>query len=618
MLLGLMLAGCSAPLSITTLDQQAAYNRLNRSALGGDRLSETTLIVLRRHNLADSDATYPAETITALHEEVVNRPEAWSDLFALAELSYVLARRDASPPRYMAAALYAYAFLFPDQGDRPSPYDPRFRQACDLYNLALTAALLPAGGSEVVVRPHRVPLPFGTIDMAVDEASLRWGGRDLTGFVPTGAVAVEGIQNQYRDPGIGASVAARIVVPTSPPSSPPSGFQVAQRLRVPATLLLRLASPRRQLASGSMHGTLTVYNIFDSAAVAIGDQRVPLEYDQTAARAISLAETAIWQDEILGYLRGTMFDTSGTRLVAIEPHRRGRMPVVLIHGTASSPFRWADMINDLLEDPRIRDHFEFWTFSYATGNPIPYSALLLRDALQQAVTSLGGVSADPALGHMVLIGHSQGGLLAKMTVIDPGDALWNGLSRRPLDQLTLDQPSRTLIRRGLFPVPFKPVDRVIFIATPQRGSYAAAFSLAHLAGRLVSLPLAVTQASAEVLTGNADALAFDPSATRLGSVYGMTPGNPFLQTLATIPVSPDVQAHSIIPVRGDGPVALGDDGVVKYESAHIDGVESEKIVKSSHSAQSNPVTIEEVRRILLLQIASSCAAGVCAGAVTGQ
>ena len=35
-------------------------------------------------------------------------------------------------------------------------------------------------------------------------------------------------------------------------------------------------------------------------------------------------------------------------------------------------------------------------------------------------------------------------------------------------------------------------------------------------------------------------------------------------------------------------------------SAHIDGVESELVVRSSHSTQGKPQTIEEVRRILLL------------------
>ena len=59
-----------------------------------------------------------------------------------------------------------------------------------------------------------------------------------------------------------------------------------------------------------------------------------------------------------------------------------------------------------------------------------------------------------------------------------------------------------------------------------------------------------------------------------------------------------VVAHSIIAVQRDGPPEQGDDGVVKYLSARIDGVASEKIVRSSHSTQGHPETIQEVKRIL--------------------
>jgi len=43
--------------------------------------------------------------------------------------------------------------------------------------------------------------------------------------------------------------------------------------------------------------------------------------------------------------------------------------------------------------------------------------------------------------------------------------------------------------------------------------------------------------------------------------------------------------------------------VVLYESAHLEGVASEKIVRSSHSTQGEPATIEEVRRILREHVA---------------
>jgi hypothetical protein len=52
-------------------------------------------------------------------------------------------------------------------------------------------------------------------------------------------------------------------------------------------------------------------------------------------------------------------------------------------------------------------------------------------------------------------------------------------------------------------------------------------------------------------------------------------------------------------VRSDGPLEGASDGVVRYESAHIDGVESEKVVRSGHSVQLKQEAIQEVRRILL-------------------
>jgi hypothetical protein len=50
----------------------------------------------------------------------------------------------------------------------------------------------------------------------------------------------------------------------------------------------------------------------------------------------------------------------------------------------------------------------------------------------------------------------------------------------------------------------------------------------------------------------------------------------------------------------------GNDGVVEYSSAHLEGVDSEYIVRSTHSTQSNPYTIEDVRRILLIHAADVC------------
>lgn len=595
----LLLASCAAPVTVNRLTLDEAYQQIDTSALTGDRPSDATLIALRRHNLFRVWKNDPDAAIAALRQDTIADPDVAHDLFALAELSYLQGKRDNSNPDFLAAALYAYGYLDPgNPRDLPNPYDERFGQAVNIYNLSLTAAFSPPDAGDVYIRSGDYKLPYGSINLVVDPNGLTWHGRQLASFESTATVSITGIRNIYSNPGLGEPLAA---MPVEPPQSV-NGLEIAPRLRVPANLLLLVDQPRDALTQSNLTGRLVVHTMDIQTNIQIGDQTVPLEYNQTAARALSMAEASVWSDEYSGFLNGTLFDNGRAQLAALEPHQYGHMPVILIHGTASSPFRWSDMVNDLLENPEIRDHYEFWFFTYATGNPIPYSAWQLRTAVQNAITQLGGEQADPALGQITLIGHSQGGLLAKMLVIDPGDQLWNGISTKPLSQWKLSDQSRQLLQETMFPTAIPEVKRVIFIATPQRGSYVAAFSLARFIGRLVRLPISVEQVGKEVLTGNSGNLTVGQAPGHIGSVYGMSPNSPFIKSLAAIPIAPGVHVHSIIPVATNGPLWQGNDGVVAYSSAHIDGVDSELVVHSSHSTQSNPATIAEVQRILLLQL----------------
>lgn len=602
----LLLGACAAPVTVEPVSARAAYGRLNRTALTDNVPSESTLVVLRRHALLDSYFQFPVEGLAALQASLAAEGSPADSLFALAELHYLRGRQEDSRPDHLAATLFAFAFLFPDDpGQRPDPFDPRFRQASDIHNLALSAALSSAEGTAVTLQAGRFDLPFGTLDLALDDSALRLDAREVVSYVPTMRLSVSGFQNVYRSAGVGAPMAASLRPPAQRKAR---SLEVAPRMRVPTSALLDIPQARQQVAGRAVRATLKVFSIFDAGAVRIAGQRVPLEFDQTAARAFSLQEAQPWDSEIRGFLLGDLLDRGDTvRLVALEPHRPGRMPVVLVHGTASSAFRWADMVNDLYEDRRLRENFEFWFFSYATGNPIPYSALLLRQSLEGAIRQLGGERADPALGQMVVMGHSQGGLLTKMLVIDPGARLWEQVSTTPLDQLRLRPDSREMLRQAMFPTPMPQVRRVIFVSTPQRGSYVSGWSVAHLAGRLVTLPAAIVALSADALTRNAGAFAVDQDVPRLGSVYGMTPGSPFIRGISSVPVAPGVHVHSIIPTLGDGPLADRTDGVVAYASAHLDDAESELVVEhSGHSTQGDPRTINEVRRILLLHLAEVC------------
>jgi hypothetical protein len=183
-----------------------------------------------------------------------------------------------------------------------------------------------------------------------------------------------------------------------------------------------------------------------------------------------------------------------------------------------------------------------------------------------------------------------------MTVIDSGMGLWP--FSVPPEELQVSSETKELLTRGLIIKPLPFVKRVIFIATPHRGSYQALGFLGSLASWLVNLPGRLTKLSVDFLTLQEQGV-FRGSVTGIPTaIDNMNPNNIFIRNLASIPIADAVVAHSIIAVDSDAPLSERGDGVVKFISAHIDGVESEKTVRSSHSVQGNPEAILEVKRIL--------------------
>ena len=120
-----------------------------------------------------------------------------------------------------------------------------------------------------------------------------------------------------------------------------------------------------------------------------------------------------------------------------------------------------------------------------------------------------------------------------------------------------------------------------------------------LVHKLVSCPEAMFKQSTDFILQSKDVNCPSNSGVKMPtSVDGQSTGSPFLSKLADLPVAPTVKAHSIIAIKGEDHPPAGGDGVVKYTSAHLDGVESEFIVNCGHSCQDQLPTIEEVRRIL--------------------
>jgi pimeloyl-ACP methyl ester carboxylesterase len=580
-------------------DPRAVHQSITRNVISTGDISAPTKNVLQRWFLTERFEKQPEKALRALHDLGVQGYTGPDELFAAAELSFLHGERSGNRAYFLASAVYAYAFLFPEESDKlPDRFDPRLRVAADIYNRAITEGFASKDGSAVELRSGTYRLPFGQLAVTFDTDQLLWGQRRLTAFTSVAELKVYGFANRYRWPGIGAPL-----VSSTAPFDPERGFEdfVAPKLKVPVTAVLRIENPWQQLRASRVSTTLELYTITDAETITINGRKVPLEMEPTSALGYSLAKSGVSRRGLEGFLKGDLVTQELPRqLASISPYRPERIPVVFVHGTVSTPATWASMVNDLLNDPRIRERFHFWFFVYDTGNPIAYSAALLREALQDAVRELDPEGLDQCLNEMVVIGHSQGGLLTKMTAIDSGTRFWDAVSDRPLEELALRDETRKLLERALFVEPLPFVQRLIFISTPHRGSYVAGRRLSHLGARLVQLPASVVDSTGDLFAGYGDELAVKRVAT---SVDNMTPGHPFIVTLASIPVAPGVATHSIIPVRDDGPIESGDDGVVKYSAAHLDDADSELVLRSGHSCQSHPQAVEEVRRILLLHSA---------------
>ena len=599
----LVSACSSSPVTVTRVDARDVHRRLTQSALSTGQLSPFSRNILLEADLSALYDEDPEKALERLHDLAVSGSGGPNELFAAAEASFLHAERTRQLPYYLVATLYAWAYLFPDDPvEVPSPFDPRFRLAADIYNRGLTSALETAEGRNLALRGGAFDLPFGRqLHVAFDPEQLRWRGRRMTGLAPVAELRVSGLQGYYGDHGIGAPLAAKLT-PLADEARPKD--LLAPELTIPVTVILRLPHSRSRLAWDPLEGVLEVRGPEANDRVEIEGQSVPLESEFTAVLAYSLADSPIWSQEYQRFFQPLKFGRNDDALLyASLPHRPGRIPVVFVHGTASSFGRWAEMYNRLAADRRLRDRYEFWFFSYNSGAAVSWSSMLLREALRRAVNLLDPSGADPGMQHMVVIGHSQGGLLTKMTVVDSGSRFWNLTSKKPLESLDVSPETREVLRRWAFVKPLPFVKRVVFLATPHHGSPLTVGRIAAWVGGYVATPLEMAAVIGDLTLRNKDALTLSSasSVSKLPtSMDQMNPRNPFLTTLAAIPIAPGVTANSIIAVEGTGPIEEGSDGVVPYRSAHIDGVESEVVIRSTHTVQDQPGAVEEVRRILLL------------------
>ena len=258
--------------------------------------------------------------------------------------------------------------------------------------------------------------------------------------------------------------------------------------------------------------------------------------------------------------------------------------------------------------PEIRKNYQFWFYEYPSGEPFWVSAAQLRQRPAQVREVLDPRHSEPALDQMVLVGHSMGGLLAKLQTVDSGDAFWRTVSDYPLDRAQGPAGRSPAIgARVLFP-PNPSIRRVITIATPHRGSKFANSTAQWLAARLITMPEQIVKGRQDLYRENPGKLR-DPSPVEVTtSIQSLAPDDPIFPVMLAAPRPPWVKYHNIVG-RGAQPRHRRQDGrrdatgSSRLTAPIATQVESDLKVEADHlTVHRHPLSVLEVQRILLLHL----------------
>jgi pimeloyl-ACP methyl ester carboxylesterase len=589
-------AGCTSVKARDTVVRNAIRDRIEIHEAKATP-SGAWASVLNREGLLELAEADPAAAATRLEASLRDQPDSDGAL-ALAELSYRagLERQSKNPDEAIAwlrdaAALSSLAIQVSKTSKTDDAVQVHNRSVTRLIRIAQQTGKRRPGGWQQVLSERGIVFESATPDLA----PARFEDLALIEDID-----LEGMQHVYRNKGYGVSlVAHRRVVPDASPD-PLDRFH-PRELRLPATAVVTPVGSLKNMEWRSNPTTLALLDPFVDRSVLIGEHEVPLAGDRTTPLAVEVSQGSLPTLEMTG-----LFDSDFKRpgvtagLYLLRPYEPGKIPVVLVHGLFSSPRAFLQNMNELQNEPDIARRYQFWVFLYPTGEPIPTSSMQLRTSLNRVRDALDPSHSDGSMERMVLIGHSMGGLLSKMMVQKTGLTLWDAAFNRPPMDLKASPETRKILDDSLIfqPLPF--VSRVIFIATPHRGSPIADQWFGRTIASMIRRTSEQAEISRELVELNGPGL-IAPEFRRmpLNAIGNLRTDSPILKALDKIPIDPRVPYHSIIPqIAGKLPT----DGVVPYRSSHLDGAQSELIVPGVHTSQQEPDVTAEIRRILKLHL----------------
>lgn len=615
-----LLAACSLISSdpgVSVASDSEADEYYGTSMIQSGGLSFRTVNFLRGNLMHGKFRADPAKLIKDLEKDCLPVMSEAAVCEMISDISFNAAENrsgDEAAAYYLTSAIYSYRLLFQaGKGDAESDrFDPANCQQLLRYNKS-AAKLFEYLRARQLLSLDSYQLTSATgqrVNFQKPVSELPYEFSSYADFVPCSHYSVRNLNLINQRFGIGVP----LVVSTST-KNPYKSVRMQAFFPMPATAVLRFSeTPSRPF----IHAVFQFYDTYITEKIRVGEEPVPLALDYSTPMAC-LSERAASSEggNLISYMLNPILGEKSSGLYLLEPYNPRKIPVVFIHGLMSGPTTWISMINALRNHPSIRGNYQFWFYKYSSGNPVLASARPLRDALNAARKELATTpEAQASFDHMVLVGHSMGGLIVRTLMQDDPHYFPEALMGKTWAELDAEMsPSeRTELEAFRFEKP-PYVKRVVLMAVPHRGSEMAKWSVARIASSLIRVPTHVVQRSAHLI-GVITRLTGDEKKWQdmvYTGIDNLDPDNLFIQLLSGSPFASGVPVHSIIGNRDAAGVPGGTDGIVPYSSAHLDGVESELVVKSGHSVQRHPAAIRELLRILRVHLAESEKSGFVSG-----
>ncbi|AWD71101.1 esterase/lipase family protein [Acinetobacter schindleri] len=511
---------------------------------------------------------------------------------------------------------YSYAYLFKTQrAPQDRIFDNRQVQIRDFYNLAISH-LIHVYSERHQAKEGSRKIQVGNSIYTVDfENYPEIKDQPFEKLMSTYNMNFSGLSSITRRDGFGSEFV--VVLPEEKRITPnkkyivdPLNFKYAEGsnpnihsaryLATTITAVPKSATSIDQIINGPEF-QLKLHDPYKHEKVTVAGKQYALAANFSAPYGLWLAENNLGRAAYL-----VLIDRDDNlimpHLYMLEPYNPKKKVIVLIHGLASSPEAWIRLTNDIMGDPVLRENFQVWQVFYSTNMPILESRFQINALVQQGFARVANNA--PAKKDAVLVGHSMGGVIARLMVsqADITQDAFKLVQNTRIAQFK-DNP---LFKARLQMQPIPNFTRAIFLATPHRGTEYADRWHTKLARKIIRIPGAFLGAFADTLQGE---IGLKDFVKELGhdliqnGPSDLSENSKFTALTKDIQPSKNIKFHSIIGNTVDTQdTKLMSDDIVSYESAYLEGAVSSKVIKGGHSIQETPEAVLELRRILRLHL----------------